>query len=62
MNKERPLIRPRQQMLEFAIDDTWQRIPSSCRHECKSLVTRLLVQVIQSESEERTEHDRKDSP
>jgi hypothetical protein len=53
-------IRTRQEKLEFAVDDTWQRLPSSCRSECKSIVTRILLEVIQSESEERTDDEQQD--
>ena len=43
MNKEHYLLQPQQQKLEFAIDDTWPRLPASCHRECKMVLTRMLV-------------------
>ena len=60
MNKEHYLLQPQQQKLEFALDDTWSRLPASCHRECKMALTRVLVEVIQCESEERNEHVRQD--
>jgi hypothetical protein len=60
MNTDQHLSPHRQQKLEFALDRTWRQLPPSCHCECKSILTQMLVEIIQSESEEGNDHERQD--
>ena len=61
MNKNLPLVPPRQQKFEFAGVDLWRQLPPQNRSQCGKLVTQLIVEVIHQEQDEREDNDRQDS-
>ncbi len=61
MNRHLTLRRARQQKFEFAGIDLWERLPQEIQQQCQETISRILVEAIHHQQNERMEDERQDS-